>query len=40
MNRIIHDYEHVDMVVFWGTLTESLPELIEKLDELLAQENA
>ena len=38
-NRIIHDYEHVDMAVFWGTLTESLPELIEMLDRLLRQED-
>ena len=38
-NRIVHDYEHVDLVVLWGTLKESLPELISMLTSLLSQEN-
>ena len=38
-NRIVHDYEHVDLIVLWGTLTESLPELISMLSSLLSQEN-
>ena len=38
-NRIVHDYEHVDMAVMWGTLTKSLPELIEIINNLLAQDD-
>jgi len=37
-NRIIHNYEHVDMAVLWGTLTKSLPELVVMLDNLLLHE--
>ena len=38
-NRIVHDYEHVDMVVLWGTLTKSLPELVRMLNSLLNQDS-
>lgn len=24
-NRIVHDYENVDLSVLWGTIKESLP---------------
>ena len=37
-NQIVHDYDHVDMTVLWGTITKSLPELIQQLDNVLAQE--
>ena len=38
-NRIVHDYENVDLSVLWGTIKESLPELSEKLKEILFDEN-
>ena len=38
-NRIFHDYEHVDMTVFWNTLTKSVPELIKLLSELIYPNN-
>ena len=34
-NRIIHDYENVDFTVLWGTITESLPELLNIISEVL-----
>ncbi|MCL5981591.1 MAG: DUF86 domain-containing protein [Firmicutes bacterium] len=37
-NRIVHDYENVDLAVLWGTITNSLPTLIESIDALLASE--
>jgi len=37
-NRIVHDYENVDLAVLWGTITKSLPKLIESIDALLASE--
>jgi len=38
-NRIVHDYEHVDMLVLWGVLIESLPALIKVFNEILAQDD-
>lgn len=38
-NRIVHDYENVDLSVLWGTIKESLPELKEKLKEIILEEN-
>ena len=37
-NRIVHDYENVDLSVLWGTIKESLPELKEKLKDILLKE--
>ena len=34
-NRIVHDYENVDLSVLWGTIKESLPDLKEKLKDIL-----
>ncbi len=34
-NKIVHDYENIDFVVLWGTITKSLPELLDKIDEIL-----
>ena len=34
-NRIIHDYENVDFTVLWGTITESLPELVNIISKTL-----
>lgn len=37
-NKIVHDYENVDLAVLWGTITKSLPTLIRNIDNLLALE--
>ncbi len=29
-NKIVHDYEDIDLSVLWGTIKENLPELKEK----------
>jgi uncharacterized protein with HEPN domain len=34
-NRIVHDYENVDLAVIWGTISESLPVLIRQLEKVL-----
>ena len=34
-NRIVHDYENVDLSVLWATIKNSLPELKENLKEIL-----
>ena len=38
-NRIVHDYENVDLSVLWGTIKESLPELKDELKEIILNEN-
>ena len=37
-NKIVHDYENVDLSVLWGTIKNSLPELKEQLKLILVQE--
>ena len=34
-NKIVHDYENVDLSVLWATIKESLPELKKELKEIL-----
>jgi len=34
-NRIVHNYENIDLAVLWGTIEKSLPELRKQLIELL-----
>lgn len=34
-NRIVHDYENVDLSVLWGTIKSSLPTLKEDLKEII-----
>lgn len=34
-NRIVHDYENVDLSVLWGTIKESLPDLKDKLKDII-----
>ena len=34
-NKIVHDYENVDLSVLWGTIKQSLPELKEQLKDIL-----
>lgn len=38
-NRIIHDYENVDLSVLWGTIKESLPELKGQLKDIIINDN-
>jgi len=35
-NRIVHDYEGIQLNIVWDVLVDFLPELIEKIDELIA----
>ncbi len=37
-NKIVHDYENVDLSVLWGTIQESLPILKEELKEIILNE--
>jgi uncharacterized protein with HEPN domain len=36
-NRIIHDYENIDMKMFWEVLRDDLPELERELNELIKE---
>ena len=38
-NRIVHDYENVDLSVLWGTIKTSLPELKSELQEIILSES-
>lgn len=38
-NRIVHDYENVDLSVLWGTIKESLPELKNQLKDIIINEH-
>lgn len=33
-NRIIHDYEGINLNLIWEIITEDLPDLLEKLEKL------
>ncbi|ABI67933.1 MAG: DUF86 domain-containing protein [Syntrophomonas sp.] len=37
-NKIVHDYENIDLAVLWGTITKSLPELARQINAVLYQE--
>lgn len=37
-NKIVHDYENIDLAVLWGTVTKSLPELNKQIDVVLYHE--
>lgn len=37
-NRIVHDYENVDLSVLWRTIKESLPDLKNKLKDIILNE--
>lgn len=39
-NRIIHDYESVDLSVLWATVTKSLLTLLEDIENLLGKEGS
>ena len=34
-NKIVHDYENIDLSVLWGTIEKSLPDLKMKLEGIL-----
>ena len=34
-NKIVHDYENVDLKILWDTLKNDLPDLIEKINTIL-----
>ena len=38
-NRIVHDYENIDLSVLWGTIKESLPELKDELKDIIFNQN-
>jgi len=33
-NRLIHDYDEIDLDLLWETITKDIPELIEKLESI------
>lgn len=37
-NKIVHDYENVDLSVLWGTIKNSLPDLKNELKKILINE--
>ncbi len=37
-NRIVHDYENIDLSVLWGTIKESLPDLKDNLKDILIED--
>lgn len=37
-NKIVHDYDNVDLSVLWGTIKNSLPQLKEELKEIILKE--
>lgn len=37
-NKIVHDYENVDLSVLWGTIRNSLPDLKDKLKNIILNE--
>lgn len=34
-NKIVHDYENIDLSVLWGTIKKSLPELKEEMKKII-----
>ena len=39
-NKIVHNYENIDLSVLWGTIATSLPELKKQLNELIEKYQA
>lgn len=33
-NKIVHDYDNIDLIVLWGTIEKSLPELKAGLEHI------
>jgi uncharacterized protein with HEPN domain len=36
-NRIVHDYENVDLKILWGTISEDLPVLLSQIRAVLGE---
>lgn len=34
-NKIVHDYENIDLAVLWGTIGKSLPELKKEVEKII-----
>ena len=34
-NRIVHDYENIDMKILWETITNDMPDLFMKINAML-----
>lgn len=34
-NKIVHDYDNIDLSVLWSTIKQSLPELKKQLNEII-----
>lgn len=34
-NKIVHDYENIDLAVLWGTIRKSLPELKKEIEKII-----
>lgn len=39
-NKVVHDYENVDLSVLWGTIKQSLPDLNNQLRSILEEESS
>lgn len=37
-NRIVHDYENVDLSILWATIKESLPKLKDELKDIILKD--
>jgi Uncharacterized conserved protein len=37
-NKIVHDYENVDLTVLWGTIKDSLPVLKIEIEKIISVE--
>lgn len=38
-DRLVHDYENVDVEVVWQTVTEDVPELIRLFEAIVSSAN-
>ena len=38
-NRIVHNYEDVDLAVLWSTISKNIPEFEKQLDKILSIES-
>ncbi len=39
-NRLIHGYDEVDYAILWDALTLNLPDLLERLEAVIAAESS
>ena len=37
-NRIVYDYENVDLSILWATIKESLPKLKDELKDIILKD--